>query len=52
MRASSRVRVRNQGEALMESGLWALNLLAVVYLCFWALRQDSPPSKTSVRKKR
>ena len=26
----------------METGLWALNLLAVVYLCLWALREDSP----------
>jgi hypothetical protein len=24
----------------MESLLWACNLLAVVYLCFWALRED------------
>ncbi len=24
----------------METLLWALDLLAVVYLCFWALRQD------------
>ena len=24
----------------MESLLWALDLVAVVYLCFWALRED------------
>lgn len=24
----------------METILWALDLLAVVYLCFWALRED------------
>ena len=24
----------------MESILWSINLLAVVYLCFWGLRQD------------
>ncbi|MET3118370.1 hypothetical protein AAKU64_002602 [Undibacterium sp. GrIS 1.8] len=24
----------------MESALWAMNLVAVVYLCFWAIRQD------------
>jgi hypothetical protein len=24
----------------MESILWACNLLALVYLCFWAIRQD------------
>jgi len=26
----------------MESILWAIDLLAVVFLCFWALRTDSP----------
>lgn len=26
----------------MESILWAIDLLAVVFLCFWALRADSP----------
>lgn len=31
----------------METILWALNLLAVVYLCFWALREDGAlPKKT------
>jgi hypothetical protein len=25
----------------MESLLWALDLFAVVYLCFWGIRQDS-----------
>ena len=25
----------------MESVLWALDLLAVVYLCFWAVARDS-----------
>ena len=29
----------------MESVLWAINLLAVVYLCFWALKQDSLPEE-------
>ncbi len=24
----------------MESFLWALNLCAVVYLCFWAIKAD------------
>ncbi|MCU6434135.1 hypothetical protein LPB67_10180 [Undibacterium sp. Jales W-56] len=24
----------------MESALWSINLLALVYLCFWAIRQD------------
>jgi len=24
----------------MESLLWALDLLGVAYLCFWALRED------------
>jgi hypothetical protein len=35
----------------METGLWALNLLAVVYLCFWGLREDSPKrTKKPVKK--
>lgn len=25
----------------MESVLWALNLCAVVYLCFWAIKEDN-----------
>ncbi len=25
----------------MESFLWAVNLCAVVYLCFWAIREDT-----------
>lgn len=24
----------------METLLWAMDLVAVVYLCFWALKQD------------
>ena len=24
----------------METVLWAIDLIAVVYLCFWALKQD------------
>ena len=24
----------------MESALWALNLFAVVYLCFWGIKAD------------
>jgi len=28
----------------MESILWALDLVAVAYLCFWALREDSKPA--------
>lgn len=35
----------------MESGLFALDLLAMVFLCFWAIREDTPdkpakPTKT------
>ena len=26
----------------MESALFALNLVGMVYLCFWAIRQDTP----------
>jgi len=29
----------------MESLLWGLDLLAVVYLCIWALRQDKADSE-------
>lgn len=35
----------------MESLLWALNLAAVVYLCFWALRTDGAlPGKNKKEK--
>lgn len=27
----------------MESILWALDLVAVAYLCLWALREDKKP---------
>lgn len=27
----------------MESILWALDLVAVAYLCLWALREDNKP---------
>jgi hypothetical protein len=26
----------------MESALFALDLVAMVYVCFWAIRQDTP----------
>jgi hypothetical protein len=35
----------------METVLWALNLMAVVYLCFWALREDSPARDKKMREK-
>lgn len=36
----------------METVLWALNLLAVAYLCFWALRADGAlPSKKKKKAK-
>jgi hypothetical protein len=34
----------------MESLLWALDLLAVVYACRWALRQDTANSKAKEKK--
>lgn len=36
----------------METILWACNLLAVVYLCFWALREDGalPKKKKKVKQ--
>jgi hypothetical protein len=24
----------------MESALWAINLVVLVFVCFWAIRQD------------
>jgi len=35
----------------METVLWALDLMAVVYACFWALRQDSDAAPTSPKGK-
>ncbi len=29
----------------MESLLWAIDLCAVVYLCFWAVRKDKLKAK-------
>ena len=35
----------------METLLWALDLVAVVYLCVWALRQDGGlPDKNNKAK--
>ncbi len=25
----------------MESALWALNLICLVYMCFWAMKEDN-----------
>jgi hypothetical protein len=35
----------------METILWALDLVAVVFLCIWALRQDDakPSEKNKVK---
>ncbi len=35
----------------METILWALDLVAVVFLCIWALRQDGglPPKKKKAK---
>lgn len=40
---------RHAGVAIgekMESALWMINLLALVYLCFWAIRQDKSDQPT------
>ncbi len=29
----------------METVLWAINMVAVVYCCFWALKQDGGRKK-------
>ena len=35
----------------METLMWALDLVAVVYLCYWGLRQDGAlPSKKTKGK--
>lgn len=34
----------------METILWALDLLAVAYLCLWALREDKKSSPDRGRK--
>ncbi|MGX4641061.1 hypothetical protein [Massilia sp. SYSU DXS3249] len=36
----------------MESILWACNLLAVVYLCRWALRADVAETKAEEQRKK
>jgi len=33
----------------METILWALNLVAVVYLCLWALREDKKSGSDTER---
>ena len=35
----------------MESLLWMIDLVAVVYLCFWALREDRKESGEAGRIK-
>jgi hypothetical protein len=42
---------QNGKDDSMETLLWAVNLLAVVYLCFWALRADGglPRKKDKVK---
>lgn len=33
----------------METVLWALDLAAVVFACFWALRQDTQGAATGTK---
>lgn len=35
----------------MESFLWALNLCAVVFLCFWAIKADDKEIEIEKKKK-
>lgn len=35
----------------MESILWSLDLLTVVWLCFWAIRQDTPEPTSKQKEK-
>ena len=34
----------------METLLWAMDLIAVVYLCFWAFKQDGGVKKNTKPK--
>lgn len=36
----------------MESFLWALNLCAVVYLCFWGIKADDKERKLKKQQER
>ena len=36
---------------MVETLLWALDLLALVYLCYWALRQDALPGESGQQGK-
>ncbi len=35
----------------METLLWAIDLVAVVYLCYWAVAQDSNKPKKKAKGK-
>lgn len=35
----------------METILWALNLVALAFLCLWALKQDSSDTPPKSRRK-
>lgn len=37
------------GRNNVETILWALDLVAVIYLCFWAAKQDSSSESTTRR---
>jgi hypothetical protein len=43
-------RLQAKGKS-MESLLWALDLIAVIYLCIWALRQDDAESGKKKKSK-
>ncbi|MDO6425491.1 hypothetical protein Q4489_00620 [Thalassotalea sp. 1_MG-2023] len=36
----------------MESFLWACNLAAVVYLCFWAIKEDNKTAEADEEDKK
>jgi hypothetical protein len=35
----------------MESALWAINLVVLVFVCFWAIRQDKAEAMHENEKK-
>lgn len=34
----------------MESALWAINLVVLVFVCFWAIRQDKAENSHETEK--
>ena len=49
--STNNARVPTLQEAVkVESILWSINLVALVYLCFWAIRQDKKDQQDAPTK--